>query len=667
MRNKIISGGSYLRSRLTKMLLVSSLALSLTVPTLGNSSLDYSDYNIEDISERTAGFTKFEFEHVSSFVLKDKLAGKLDIYDTIHGKFVIDENTIAVWVADSPQTNQYLVYIDLQGNTKKIVQLAQSYYEMIQIEDGSILGWERGRTSPMKVHRYSKDGVLMSRTDDILYKGTKYYDIRLQNAFITSDGSLVYLVEGTEGRWSEGNRVWVLKVGHDGQIQYHNDIDYGVYEDYTVFDKTTNSFRSLIENPSDNINNDIYLYEYSLNSGGSSVGNFRRTYAGKNSSSNNYDSLGSSIFKFARMYGTLSNRLYALREGDSKLESVTELGKNLLGGINYISKTFTVSDSVVYALYKNSNLKNLYLCAFDINYNLLGSWLLGSNVDYKFEHSTNFRFDTNRDGGSITGSYSFQRTDIPRTEIHTFKLVLPKPVLTISTTKVNNANYKINCNLVTNGNAIAKYEIYNTVTGKLHYSGAYDSAKQIYLDSGTHKLASRVLDSSNKVLATSNVVTVTVAGASVSLTTSNANIGDNTPHQFAISVNNNSLSLGTLKIYNANNTAEIFYNGPVVNTFSWDLGERNINFKADVYTSSNIHAGTSTALNISRVNLLNRTLSVAENENGLSKFVLLGDVNRYYEDNIINRAIVNKLKEKLGGIFIMQNALSPVLIPLMEK
>lgn len=151
--------------------------------------------------------------------------------------------------------------------------------------------------------------------------------------------------------------------------------------------------------------------------------------------------------------------------------------------------------------------------------------------------------------------------------------------------------------------------------------------------------------------------------ASVDILPQYTNIGDNTNLPLTVIViteKANSLRIVDLK------TNTTYYNGPIKDHIDLPLNrEGDYQLQAQLFNLDSTVAKSS-IININKVNILNRAINTLNLQNGLQKFLIINEKDRFFEDNSTNRAIVNKIKASSSGTYLIFNDISPVLQPLLE-
>lgn len=141
------------------------------------------------------------------------------------------------------------------------------------------------------------------------------------------------------------------------------------------------------------------------------------------------------------------------------------------------------------------------------------------------------------------------------------------------------------------------------------------------------------------------------------------NIGDNTPITLNIVA---SESYPILSIFNEDTQQGIYWGAPM-NTVSylW-TGTGSINLSIRIHDSDGSLLSKGNTVTINKKDVLNNSFAIFNNNSGLQQVVIISDVDRYYENNISNRNLVNQLVSKSGGVFLIFNNVSPVLAPLLK-
>lgn len=150
----------------------------------------------------------------------------------------------------------------------------------------------------------------------------------------------------------------------------------------------------------------------------------------------------------------------------------------------------------------------------------------------------------------------------------------------------------------------------------------------------------------------------------VTITTPRPNIGDNTMVSIDILASEN---YPILCVFNETIQQPIYWGTPQ-NTINYNWNSvGDVKLSARLYESDNSLLSISNTITINQKDVLNQALSIINSQNGLQKIIIIGDnLNRYYTDNIQNQLLVNELKTKSQGIYLITNSLSDVLQPLLK-
>lgn len=149
----------------------------------------------------------------------------------------------------------------------------------------------------------------------------------------------------------------------------------------------------------------------------------------------------------------------------------------------------------------------------------------------------------------------------------------------------------------------------------------------------------------------------------VSISVEYPRIGDNTPVTINVAA---SEEYPALKISNIETNQNI-YAGGATNRYSfyWNrIG--NYNFKATIHDTDGELLSTSNTVTVNQTNTLSKILDVIDSKSNLQQMVIIDDTDRYYENNVVNQGIVSQIKQRVDGIFLISNDVSPVLSPLLE-
>lgn len=149
----------------------------------------------------------------------------------------------------------------------------------------------------------------------------------------------------------------------------------------------------------------------------------------------------------------------------------------------------------------------------------------------------------------------------------------------------------------------------------------------------------------------------------VSVSTSTSNIGDNTPIMFEV---NTTGSYSYLYIHDVTNNIGI-WSGAAHTPVRLDLDfEGNKSILVQILDTDWSLLNTSNVLTFNKRNVLNRAYLAASNKTGLQNFIVIDDVQRYFENNAANQKLVADIKAKASGTFLIYNDVSDVLTPLLK-
>lgn len=165
----------------------------------------------------------------------------------------------------------------------------------------------------------------------------------------------------------------------------------------------------------------------------------------------------------------------------------------------------------------------------------------------------------------------------------------------------------------------------------------------------------------------------------INISTSFTDIGDNTDLNINITgkyikklctinvvdtENNNIMYSQNIENLNFNETTSELNDSIVVPLNN--APEKDYNLEVRIINKKNSVLGTSNKIKINKNNVLNKILSKSSMEGGNSRFILMDDMGRHFDDNEQNRNIVHQIKEKSIGTYFVTNHISPVLYPLLE-
>lgn len=151
------------------------------------------------------------------------------------------------------------------------------------------------------------------------------------------------------------------------------------------------------------------------------------------------------------------------------------------------------------------------------------------------------------------------------------------------------------------------------------------------------------------------------------ISTTASNIGDNT--HVMIDVN----TIGPyayLNVHDVTNNVGI-WSGVAQATARLDL-DLDLEFEGDksiivqMLDTDRSILSTSNVLTLNKRNVLNKAYSTASNKTGLQNFIVIDDVDRYFENNSANQKLVADIKAKAAGTFLIYNDVCDVLIPLLK-
>lgn len=142
-------------------------------------------------------------------------------------------------------------------------------------------------------------------------------------------------------------------------------------------------------------------------------------------------------------------------------------------------------------------------------------------------------------------------------------------------------------------------------------------------------------------------------------------IGDNTSIMLNVNYVNEDCSNMIVK---ETSTGTVLYNGPITTNVSVPTGtlEGDLKFEAQLLLNSNAIVASSNVLDVNKKDILNNILAEGSNKTGLEKVFIVSDIDRYYENNSMNQSIVNQLKTKGIGVYLIGNTISDVLKPLLK-
>lgn len=141
------------------------------------------------------------------------------------------------------------------------------------------------------------------------------------------------------------------------------------------------------------------------------------------------------------------------------------------------------------------------------------------------------------------------------------------------------------------------------------------------------------------------------------------NIGDNTKLPVTIVAITSSGNI--LRIVDLKNN-KVYYNGPIKDYIELPLDrEGNYALQASIMDGNEIIT-QSKIININKLDILNKAIGILTLQNELNKFIIINEKDRFFENNSSNRDLVNKIKEKSSGTYLIFNEISPVLEPILE-
>lgn len=154
---------------------------------------------------------------------------------------------------------------------------------------------------------------------------------------------------------------------------------------------------------------------------------------------------------------------------------------------------------------------------------------------------------------------------------------------------------------------------------------------------------------------------------SITLKSDFKEIGDNTSVKLEIKLRGFlNPSNETIEIYETLNNTTL-YKDKYMEQIHFNIKEGDFNLKAKIVSSSGEVIESRNVIEITKKNILNRTLEQLKNNQGLDKFIIINDKDRYFENNSLNQSIVNEIKNKSKGTFLIYNDVSQVLDTLLER
>lgn len=149
----------------------------------------------------------------------------------------------------------------------------------------------------------------------------------------------------------------------------------------------------------------------------------------------------------------------------------------------------------------------------------------------------------------------------------------------------------------------------------------------------------------------------------VSISANTSNIGDNTPILFEV---NAAGPYTYLYVHDVTNNTGIWTGGghtPVSLNLDFE-GDKSI--LVQILDENWSVMNTSNVLTFNKRNVLSNVLAEGSNKSGMEKVFIISDTDRYYENNWINQSLVQELKKKVSGIYLISNTVSDVLTPLLK-
>lgn len=142
-------------------------------------------------------------------------------------------------------------------------------------------------------------------------------------------------------------------------------------------------------------------------------------------------------------------------------------------------------------------------------------------------------------------------------------------------------------------------------------------------------------------------------------------IGDNTSIMLNVNYVNEDCSK---MIVREINTGNVLYNGAITPYITVPTAtlEGDLRLEAQLLLNSNAVIASSNEIFVNKKDILNKILGEGSNKNGLEKVFIVSDIDRYYENNSLNQSIVNQLKTKGIGVYLIGNTISDVLKPLLK-
>lgn len=494
------------------------------------------------VSQVTYGYVEYGIEEVNRFQL---ISGDMGFTDARGERLLYEDDDVVITLGFNRSNGSDILLIhSVDGKLIRIIDntlLDKNYPSgVIKLSDGNFLG--------MGDYAYFK----FNRAGTILWvknwynPGNKYYNMDSYGE--SSAGNGCFYIGLTAYKSRGGTRyLLVHKFDNDGNFIWESEVnsssDGGAI--YTVaYLPDINRLSVVHTEGSSTVNENLVHQKLDTNTGRSL--SYTRLLYGMN-----HDAIMKSngdIIVHQWSSGT-SRSLYMFKDGNAPHTKMFNIGTNdgwsqvtLLDSIFLDNGNF-LTLSAEYSTYPNYRY---VFREFDGDLNEVAIWRPETKPSGSI--NSNHKASLFKRANGEYHFFRYERGDYDNFGwISLHKLTLPKPVLELSSSKINNANYNLNSILDTKGNVISKFELYDSVKGTIHYSGPYVSSVALYLEPGTHNICARVLGAKDTVLTNSNVVKITVDSPVVSLSTGTPNIGDNTPHSIKIGLDSKFINIPRLR------------------------------------------------------------------------------------------------------------------------
>lgn len=151
----------------------------------------------------------------------------------------------------------------------------------------------------------------------------------------------------------------------------------------------------------------------------------------------------------------------------------------------------------------------------------------------------------------------------------------------------------------------------------------------------------------------------------VSISPISTHFGDNTKAPINLEINSDDLDIYNILTVSETRTKTVLYKGPITLFSATDLIEGDNKIQVSIGDSTKIVA-TSNIITVQKNSILNWLIGELAT-NSPRKVIVLSDVERHYENNSKNQALVKEIKNKAGGVYLIYNNISEVLKPLLRS